>query len=127
VYDEAATAELREKYKDDDGLEMLFAIQKMFQRRLFNIDLPMELPERIPMTVTSIVAELGEVLECNQMWKDWKKNSDSPDMEHLTMELADLWIFVTNLTLYCGVDHDALREMLLAKAAENHARQDRDY
>ncbi len=113
----------------EDGLELLFNLQKRMQFRLHPEDgmLPAIVPHRIPMTVTSIIAELGEILEDEQHWKDWKKNPAATPRDHLRMEIADLWHFVINLTLVNGFDAADIRQEFINKNLENHARQDRGY
>lgn len=110
-----------------DKLQAMFDMQKKLQKRLFNLQLPGIYTERIPITVTSIVAELGEILEDEQGWKDWRKNPPVVDREHLLMEVVDLWHFVINLTLYLGFDALDVFKEFKKKNKENHARQDRKY
>jgi dimeric dUTPase (all-alpha-NTP-PPase superfamily) len=110
-----------------DRLQDMFDLQKKLQKRLRNDDLPTFLPDRIPITVTSIIAELGEILEEDQRWKDWRKNPNLPDYGNLYMEIVDLWHFVINLTLYFGMDADTLFKVFLKKNEVNHERQDNEY
>ena len=110
-----------------DMLEVMFNKQKVLQKRLRGVDLPEMHPELIPITVTSIVAELGEILEDEQHWKDWRKNPVDTDIAHMRMETADLWHFVINLTLYLGMDAQDIFEEFEAKNAVNHERQDNNY
>lgn len=108
-------------------LDFLFGLQKNLQRRIHGVDLPALMPNKIPITVTSIVAELGEILEDEQHWKDWRHDFPETDRTHLLMEVADLWHFVINLTLYLGFDSQDVGEEFIAKNKENHSRQDRGY
>jgi dimeric dUTPase (all-alpha-NTP-PPase superfamily) len=110
-----------------DKLEVMFNMQKVLQKRVVGTDLPALLPERLPITVTSIVAELGEILEDEQHWKDWKKNPADTDIAHMRMECADFWHFVINLTLYLGMDAQDIFDEFEAKNAINHERQDNSY
>lgn len=110
-----------------DMLQIMFDRQKVLQRRLRDVDLPAMRPDLIPITVTSIVAELGEILEDEQHWKDWRKNPVDTDIAHMRMETADLWHFVINLTLYLGMDAQDIFEEFEAKNAVNHERQDNNY
>ncbi|MGM0409151.1 MAG: dUTPase [Bacillota bacterium] len=110
-----------------DMLKDLFELQKKMQLRLNDDNIPGMKPERIPMTVTSIISELGEILEEQQAWKDWKENPNSPDLDNLRMEVADLWHFVINLTLYLGMDSEDLYQEFLDKNKINHKRQDNNY
>ena len=85
-------------------LQELFDKQKTLQYRNYGVALPDHLPGNLPMQVTGVVAELGEVLAANEAWKDWKKHPRAVDGSHLLDEVADLWHFIINLTLYSGYD-----------------------
>jgi NTP pyrophosphatase (non-canonical NTP hydrolase) len=108
-------------------LMTLFQRQKIFQKRVVGVDLPKLIPNQIPITTTSIVAELGEILELVQHWKTWRKNPPSFKREDLGEELADLWHFVINLSLYLGFDADEVYAFFIAKNDKNHKRQDDGY
>lgn len=82
----------------------MFEKQKALQNRNYGVVLPMYVPDNLPMQVTGVVAELGEVLAANEHWKDWKKHPRPIDGSHLLDEVVDLWHFVINVTLYCGYD-----------------------
>jgi dimeric dUTPase (all-alpha-NTP-PPase superfamily) len=110
-----------------DKLEHLFSLQKVFQERLYGVSLPHSLPEMIPMQVTSIVAELGEVLKENEKWKDWKSKPRQVDDEELLGEIADLWHFIINLSLYLGFDADDIYNSFVSKNEVNNERQDQGY
>lgn len=108
-------------------LDHMFELQQVLQKRLHGTDLPAMLPDKIPMTVTGIIAELGEILEEQQAWKDWKKNPKPIDKDNLDTEIADLWHFIINLTLYLGYDAETLYNCFIMKNATNHERQDGGY
>lgn len=112
-----------------DRLFKLFDLQKDLQKRLFGDYLPQvnPCPEKYPITITSIIAELGEILENVQQWKDWKKNPKDIDINNLRMEIADLWHFVINLTLYSGMSDVDLYNEFVKKNKVNHERQDNKY
>ena len=110
-----------------EKLQEMFDKQKVLQKRIKGIDLPSMEPNQIPTTVTSIVAELGEILEEQQAWKDWKKNPKEPDIENLRMEVADLWHFVINLSLYLNMDAQDIYDEFMKKNKTNHIRQDNNY
>jgi dimeric dUTPase (all-alpha-NTP-PPase superfamily) len=109
------------------NLHEMFEKQKVLQKRLKGIDLPAMRPDQLPMTVTSIVAELGEILEEQQAWKDWKKNPKPVNHENLDTEIADVWHFVINLTLYLGYDAHDIYRVFNKKNDTNHERQDNNY
>ena len=116
-----------DELEDEDRLAELFNLQKTFQNRLSGVDLPAMKPDKIPMAVTSLIAEVGEILECQQRWKDWKKDFEEIDYNNLTMEIADMWHFVINLTLFLNMDADDLYQEFSVKNKINHDRQDSNY
>lgn len=108
-------------------LQEMFEKQKVLQERLYNVELPAMMPEKLPMQVTAMVAELGEVLEEQQAWKDWKKNPKPVDQDNLDTEVADLWHFLINLSLYLGYGADDVIRVFNKKNEANHVRQDNNY
>jgi len=116
--------------KNNDKLDDLFELQKKFQARLSKDkpeNFPKEDPAKLPMTITSIVAELGEILENNQKWKDWRDNPPEIDKENQIEEIVDFWHFVINLTLYLGYDAEEVYEKFIEKNKKNHKRQNNNY
>ena len=114
-------------YNENDKLEEMFDRCICFQKRLFGYDLPRKMSQRIPISITSIIAELGEILEENQGWKDWRKNCLPANDSYLKAEVADLWHFIINLTLYLGIDAKTLYKEFLKKNQKNNERQDNGY
>lgn len=140
-----------------DRLQSMFDKQKAMQKRINGVDLPAIMPDRLPIFVTALVGELGEVLEAQQAWKDWRKNPPPltasvyskvesllrqegfdkvADMvakrtqnrgDNMREEIVDAFHFLINIALVCDMDADDLWEGFSAKNAENHARQDGGY
>jgi dimeric dUTPase (all-alpha-NTP-PPase superfamily) len=108
-------------------LKTMFDKQKILQGRLYGVELPKMMPEKLTMQVTAIVAELGEILEEQQAWKDWKKNPKPVNKENLDTEISDVWHFIINLSLYLGYDADDILRCFLKKNQTNHERQDTGY
>jgi dimeric dUTPase (all-alpha-NTP-PPase superfamily) len=110
-----------------DKLDDMFYLCAKFQKRVFGHNLPAKISQRIPITVTSIIGELGEILEEEQSWKDWRKNPPTVNETALLFEVVDLWHFIINLTLYLGIDAKVLFNAFLEKNSENHRRQQNGY
>ena len=112
----------------NDTLGTLFELQKVFQRRLYGIKkLPDNRPEQLPMQVTSLIAEIGEILELNQKWKSWKKNPVDYDRNEMLFEVADAFHFLINIALFLDFDADEIFDAFLKKNKINHERQDKNY
>lgn len=112
-----------------DKLDTMFKLQKDFQLRVEDdVDkVPERRMDKIPMQVTGLVAEVGEILEEEQNWKSWRKNAPEIDEDNLKMEVIDAWKFLMNITLYLGYDADDVFEEFLDKDEVNHERQNNNY
>lgn len=121
--------EIKCKPLNNDMLQLMFDKQKVLQQRLYPdaTNLPKIVYDKIPITVTSIIAEIGEILETDQNWKPWRKNPPPVDRNNLKTEIADLWHFVINLSLYLGFDATDVYECFMKKNKINHIRQDSNY
>ena len=108
-------------------LEYMFDLQKESQNKLYGVNLPDMLPERLPMHVTAAIVELGEVLHEQEAWKDWKKNPRPVVDYKLADEVADLWHFIINISLYLGMSAEDVYEAFTAKSKVNEARRNSEY
>lgn len=111
-----------------DKLDDMFEKQKSLQKKISGDILPSKMfPSKIPVQITAIIAELGEILELNEHWKTWKKNPKKYVENDLILEVADLWHFVINLTLYLGISVKMLYTAFCIKNRINKQRQDSGY
>lgn len=110
-----------------DRLADMFARQKKFQEFLGKPVSHTPLGEEVSKTAASIIGEMGEVLHTYQGWKDWRKNPPPFCRYELLEELADLWHFVINFTLYLGVDDVELYDAFVKKNDKNWERQRTGY
>lgn len=120
---------MKGKRMKNDTLGKLFELQKKLQTRFYNDvdELPKEMPEKIPRQITSLVAELGEILEENQKWKSWRKNPPPVDYDNLLTEVVDAFHFMINIALFLGFDSDDVYNRFIEKNRENIKRQDSNY
>lgn len=120
---------MNDKIIQEDTLGKLFELQKKFQARFYSDagNLPKELPEHIPLQITSLIAELGEILEENQKWKSWRKNPPSVNYDNLLTEVVDAFHFMINITLFLGFDSHDIYARFLEKNKKNIERQNSNY
>ena len=112
----------------NDTLSTLFELQKVFQRRVYKLKkIPDNLPKLLPMQVTSLIAEIGEILELNQKWKSWKKNPADYDRDEMLFEVVDAFHFLINIALFLDFDADEVFDAFLKKNKINHERQNKNY
>ena len=92
-------------------LKDAFEYQIKLQRVLNNIDLPACDDELLGQFALALYAEMGEVLAANKNWKPWRNKSEYNKAD-LWEEIADVWIFLINLSMSCGMkSEDVLQEI----------------
>ena len=106
-----------------ETLNRLFKQQREFSDRVIrerNINFTQE--EWLLKILVALEDEISEVRgELN--WK-WWKNKKPINVPALHEEIADLWIFLIQLTDMAGLSAEDIVAIIDAKTAENHARQD---
>ena len=119
--------EKAEEFALADRLQRLFIFQKHLQNRLYGIELPEERPELLPVQITAVVGELGEILTNDSRWKPWKNQHKEFDRILQLEEVVDLLHFIINIFLMCGFDADEIYVKFLEKNQINHERQESGY
>lgn len=105
-------------------LEEMFEMQKILQQRLGYQ--PMLFDQRyFELMYTGCITELCEMIELTP-WKPWKKSMQL-DNKHLQEEVIDLWHFVINITMCCGLGPCDLFKLFKEKNKKNNRRQDNGY
>lgn len=111
----------------EDKLDTLFYWQRQLQHFLAK-----QRPEQEPLTQKdeALLLTRAIVHECCELddelsWKRWK-NVAPVDREKLELELADIWLFLVQLTDTLGVAPDSLMRVIQAKHQENIRRQHED-
>lgn len=107
----------------------IFVLQRDFQARLLGM-VPADLPddkkmEYIREQAYALTDELHEAT-AETGWKSWA-TSNHINRDAYKGELADVFIFFMNLMLVAGITPSELLEMVKAKIAKNHKRQDDGY
>ena len=100
-------------------LHDIFLNQEFFVGELKNIQLPTKNYDLIRESALGIFAELGEVLSVDKNWKTWRTDKHSYDENDLKEEIADVWIFLINLTLSNNIDSDEIIELINKKQRKN--------
>ncbi len=120
---------MNDKVVIEDTLGKLFELQKNFQAGLDGkLDkLPREMPKYIPLQITALIAELGEILKENQKWKCWRKNPPPVNYDNLLTEVVDAFHFLINITLFLGFDSNDVYDRFIKKNKKNIERQNSDY
>ena len=74
-----------------------------------------------------MAAELGEILEENQKWKNWRKKVPPVNYENLLVEVVDAFHFLINIALFLGFGADEVYSKFIEKNKENLHRQNNNY
>ena len=113
---------------NQDSLVQMFEKQKEFQKLLTGIELPKKDYTQLNYTMTALIAELGEVLQADKNWKNWKRTKDANvDREALLDEVVDVYHFIINMTLYLGFDANDVINKFFEKNKVNFERQNNNY
>lgn len=101
-----------------DKLEKLFENQITLEKKLENLYLPSERPDYIDFFALGLFSEIGELLQADKRWKKWKNGDKSYKPADTKKELADIWLFLINLTLCYGIDAREIFEICEVKNNE---------
>lgn len=97
--------------KMSNSLQRIFDFQKAFQSELHGIELPALNNAVIGEYALGVFTELGEALAVNKNWKKWRCQSEF-DEQAFREEIADIWLFLVNITLASNMDaEDILAEI----------------
>lgn len=107
-----------------EKLQKLFENQKRLQREIENVNLPADRPDMIAFYALGLYSEIGEYLQADKRWKLWKNGSKTCNKEEAQKELADIWLFLINLTLASDMDVDQIFNVCEQKYAEVLKRND---
>ncbi|MGZ3713839.1 MAG: dUTP diphosphatase [Ktedonobacterales bacterium] len=111
----------------EDKLDTLFDWQRRLQHFLAEQRPEQELStqkEQALLLTRAIMHECCE-LDDELNWKPWK-NVHPVNCERLELELADIWLFLVQLTDTLGVTPDHLMQIVQTKHQENIRRQYED-
>lgn len=75
--------------------------------------LPDDDPKLMSYHIQQLVSEIGEVLEADKRWKNFRK--DKFDKNEKLMEIADCFIVLMNIGLYSGFTGDEIAEAISLK------------
>lgn len=95
-----------------DNFKQMFEMQKELQEKLGNKGLPENNPHLIRMFALGLFAEIGELLQENKSWKEWKTVDKLVNTDGQKKELADCWLFLIDLTLALGYDSEETYELI---------------
>jgi dimeric dUTPase (all-alpha-NTP-PPase superfamily) len=114
----------KNKYIPNDHLRKMFAKQHEFQLKLGNE----EYLYNVPFIKDMILASTCELMEALQEtpWKSWKTKSQF-NIQKLEEEVIDVWHFVINLSMACGLTDEDIYTRFMAKNKINIDRQKKGY
>jgi dimeric dUTPase (all-alpha-NTP-PPase superfamily) len=100
-----------------DWLNDIFKEQIKLQKFVKNKD---ELSNPVDMynASTSMIVEIGEMLQCDTRWKEFVNNSKKEPYYNATEfaeELCDVFIYFMNILIYSGTDIDRFKNDVTRK------------
>lgn len=105
----------------DEEFDKLFALQKVFQRRMLCIEEgEEESPEQFALQIVQIIEELGELLQTDKRWRVYRGGKF--DKNEKLEELADVFIVAMNLAIFSGIECEELLETIEKKIDKNFER-----
>lgn len=110
-----------------DLLARQYAAQRSFGADPHRFDSIDEGADYVRLSFTGAVTELGEVM--NEIgWKPWKGSTYGVvNGDRVAEELADVFLFVSNLALACRVTSEQLQDAIEAAWEKNQRRQREGY
>jgi hypothetical protein len=113
-------------------LQMVLDKQEEFQTKL-GFNRQMDLKETIDLIhthssfINEEVIEMLRELPYHKPWRDysdWDAEKMNEQLQKAREEWIDVFIFLSNVGLFLGLDENKIREMYLEKLGVNHERQE---
>lgn len=77
--------------------------------------IPQDVPELSSYHVQQLVSEIGEVLEADKRWKNFRNNKYDPDAK--LDEIADCFIVLMNIAMFSGFSASDIYDAIVMKQA----------
>lgn len=77
--------------------------------------IPQDVPSLSSYHVQQLVSEIGEVLEADKRWKNFRNNKYDPDAK--LDEIADCFIVLMNIAMFSGFSASDIYDAIIKKQA----------
>lgn len=115
-------ADFNELYDRQVRIQSKMADNGMYDGIDRDLVIPQDIPSLASYHVQQLVSEIGEVLEADKRWKNFRNDKYDPDAK--LDEIADCFIVLMNIAMFSGFRADDLAKAIYIKQSEVNRRID---
>lgn len=108
-------ADFNDLYDDQVKIQSRMADNGMYDGIDKHLVIPQDIPSLASYHVQQLVSEIGEVLEADKRWKNFR--NDKYDRDAKLDELADCFIVLMNISMFSGFSGEEIYNAISKKQA----------
>ena len=116
-------ADFNDLYDDQVKIQFMMADNGMYDGIDKHLVIPQDIPSLASYHVQQLVSEIGEVLEADKRWKNFR--NEHYDKEAKLDELADCFIVLMNIAMFSGFSASDIYDAIIKKQAVVRSRINR--
>lgn len=106
-------ADFNDLYDDQVKIQSRMADNGMYDGIDKHLVIPQDIPSLASYHVQQLVSEIGEVLEADKRWKNFR--NDKYDRDAKLDELADCFIVLMNISMFSGFSGEEIYDAIMKK------------
>lgn len=115
-------ADFNDLYDDQVKIQSRMADNGMYDGIDRDLVIPQDIPSLASYHVQQLVSEIGEVLEADKRWKNFR--NDKYDRDAKLDEIADCFIVLMNISMFSGFSADDVTNAIHLKQQKVNQRID---
>lgn len=115
-------ADFNDLYDDQVKIQSRMADNGMYEGIDRDLVIPQDIPSLASYHVQQLVSEIGEVLEADKRWKNFR--NDKYDRDAKLDEIADCFIVLMNISMFSGFSADDVANAIHLKQQKVNRRID---
>lgn len=115
-------ADFNDLYDDQVKIQSRMADNGMYDGIDRDLVIPQDIPSLASYHVQQLVSEIGEVLEADKRWKNFR--NDKYDRDAKLDEIADCFIVLMNISMFSGFSADDVANAIHLKQQKVNRRID---
>ncbi len=115
-------ADFNDLYDDQVKIQSRMADNGMYDGIDRDLVIPQDIPSLASYHVQQLVSEIGEVLEADKRWKNFR--NDKYDRDAKLGEIADCFIVLMNISMFSGFSADDVADAIHLKQQKVNRRID---
>ena len=115
-------ADFNDMYGDQVKIQSRMADNGMYDGIDRDLVIPQDIPSLASYHVQQLVSEIGEVLEADKRWKNFR--NDKYDRDAKLDEIADCFIVLMNISMFSGFSADDVANAIHLKQQKVNRRID---